>query len=323
MKAIQFKEYGTPDCLYLNDVEKPTPNDHEILIKLHASSINSWDLELLNGIPFANRVMFGLFKPKKVNTLGIDVAGVIEAVGKEVTKFQAGDEVFGDLSGYKWGGFAEYTCARESDLMHKPSNLSFEEAAAVPQAALLALQALHYKGSITKGQKVLINGASGGVGTFAIQLAKFYGAEVTGVCSSTKMDLVRSLGADHVIDYTKEDFSKKGELYDLIVDIKGFHSIFAYHRALNKGGKYAMVGGSTSLVNQVLFLGPLISLISDKKMGLMLHKANKGLDTIKKLLEEGKVKPVIDRRYPLHEVPDAMHYYAKGFAKGKVVINIL
>ena len=320
MKAIAFTKYGSPDFLKLKEVEKPVPKDDEVLVKVHAASINSWDWELLTGTPFANRVMFGLFRPKKINILGIDVAGSVEAVGKNVTQFCVGDEVFGDLSGYLWGGFAEYVYASEDALAFKPDNLTFEEAAAVPQAALLALQGLGYKGEITPGQKVLINGASGGVGTFAVQIAKSFGAVVTGVCSTGKMDLVRSLGADHVIDYTKEDFTKKGQLYDLIVDVKGYHSIFDYKHALSPGGIYAMVGGSSALVYQVMLLGALISMASNKKMGLMLHKPNKGLAFMKELLETGKVTPIIDRRYPLSETAEALQYFGEGHARGKVVI---
>jgi len=322
MKAILFNEYGTADLLHLEEVEKPVPKDDEVLVKVHAASVNSWDWELLTGTPFANRVMFGLLRPKKINILGVDIAGKVETVGKNVKRFRIGDEVFGDLSGYRWGGFAEYVCATENTLMLKPENLTSEEAAAVPQAALLALQALNYKGEVTADKKVLINGASGGVGTFAVQLAKLFGAEVTGVCSTSKMDLVCSLGADHVIDYTQEDFTKNGECYDLIVDVKGYHSIFDYKRALSPGGIYAMVGGTTALVNQVMFLGPLISMITDKKMGLMLHKANKGLDFMKELLEAGKVVSIIDRRYPLSEVPEAMRYFAEGRTRGKIVITM-
>ena len=322
MKAIAFTKYGSPDFLKLTEIEKPAPKDNEVLVKVYAASINSWDWELLRAKPFVNRLMFGLLKPKRLKTLGADISGEVEAVGKNVTYYQEGDKVFGDLSGCGWGGFAEYVCAREDAFATKPSNLTFEEAAAVPQAGLLALQGLRYYREVQPGQKVLINGASGGAGSFAVQMAKVFGAVVTGVCSTGKMDLVRSLRCDHVIDYTQEDFTKNGELYDLIVDINGYHSIFDYRRALRPGGAYAMVGGSSSLVWQLWLLGPLISMTSNKKMGLMLHKPNKDLAFMKELLESGKVVPVIDRHYPLSDVPEAMRYFGEGRARGKIIITM-
>ena len=267
--------------------------------------------------------MFGLRKPSKIKILGCDIAGIVEAVGKEVKQFKKGDEVFGDLSSCGWGGFAEYVCARDNTITLKPASMTFEQAAAVPQAGLLALQGLCYNGQVQPGQKVLINGASGGVGSFAVQLAKSLGAVVTGVCSTKKMDFVRSLGADHLIDYTQEDFTKNGQSYDRILDVKGYHSIFDYKRALSSKGVYVMAGGSTALVNQVMFLGPLISMTSSKKMGLLLHKANKGLDDLVKLIDSGKVIPIIDKTYSLSEVPEAMQYFGEGQHKGKVVISVV
>jgi NADPH:quinone reductase-like Zn-dependent oxidoreductase len=331
MKASVFTKYGSPEFFELKEVKKTTPRDDEVLVKIFAASINSWDWEILMGTPFVNRLMVGLLKPTKIQILGCDIAGRVEAVGKNIKRLQSGDEVFGDLSRCGWGGFAEYVCVPENALTLKPANMTFEQAAAVPQAALLALQGLR-QGQIQPGQlepeelqsaqKVLINGASGGVGSFAVPMAKLFGAEVTGVCSTKKMEFVRSLGADHVIDYTQEDFTKNGQCYDLILDVQAHHAIFDYKRALNPGGIYVMVGGSSALVNQLLFLGPWSSMIGNKKMGLLLHKANKGLDFMKELLEAGKVVPAIDKYYRLSEVAEALRYFGEGHAKGKVVITV-
>jgi NADPH:quinone reductase-like Zn-dependent oxidoreductase len=321
MKAIVWTKYGSPDVLHLGEAEKPTPKDNEVLIKVHAASINSWDWELLRGKPFVNRLLFGLLKPK-IKILGADIAGRVEAVGRNVKQFQPGDKVFGDLCECGWGGFAEYVCARENALALKPASMTFEEVAAVPQAAAMALQGLRDKGQIQPGQKILINGAGGGVGTFAVQIAKSFGAEVTGVDSTRKLDLLRSIGADQVIDYTQEDFTKSGQRYDLILDVAAYHSIFDYKRALSPKGIYVMVGGSSARIFQTIFLGPLISMTGSKKLGILAHKPNKGLDFMKELFEAGKVAPVIDRRYPLSEVPEALRYFGKGHAKGKVVITL-
>lgn len=322
MKASVFTKYGSPDSFELKEVEKPAPGDNEVLVKVFAASINSWDWEILIGKPFVNRVMAGLLKPKRIKILGCDIAGRVERVGKKVKHFQPGDEVFGDLSRSGWGGFAEYVSAREKALALKPAGMTFEQAAAIPQAALLALQALHHKGDVQPGQKVLINGAGGGAGTFAIQIAKSIGAHVTGVDSTSKLDTMRSIGADKVIDYTQEDFTKNGQCYDLIVDMMATHSISDYKRSLSPGGKFIMVGGSSALVNKLMFLGPWISMTGGKKLGLLLHKANRGLADLKALFEAGKVVPVIDRRYPLSEVPEAMRYFGSGKVAGKLVISI-
>ena len=322
MEAIVLTKYGSADFLQLQEVRKPIQKDNQVLIKVIVASVNSWDWEMLIAKPFVNRLMAGLIKPTRIKILGCDIAGRVEAVGINVKQFQPGDEVFGDLSSCGWGGFAEYVCAPETALAIKPDNLTFEQAAAVPQAGLLALQGLRDKGHIQAGQKVLINGAGGGVGTFALQIAKSFGAEVTGVDSAEKQQLMRSLGADHVIDYTEEDFTRNGQQYDLILDVTARHSIFDYKRSLGPTGIYVMVGGSSCLVYQLMFLGPLISLTSSKKTGLLLHKANKGMDFMKELLDAGKVKPVIDRRYPLREAAEALRYFAEGHAKGKVVITL-
>lgn len=324
MKASILTQYGSPDFFELQEVAKPMPGDADVLIKVHAASINSWDWEILMGKPFVNRIMVGLFKPTRIKIIGCDVAGRIEAVGKNVKCFQVGDEVFGDISACGWGGFAEYVCVSEkaNALALKPAKLSFDESAAVPQAAILALQGLK-KGRIEQVRNVLINGASGGVGSFAVPLAKSYGVEVTGVCRTSKMDFVRSLGADHVIDYTREDFTRNGQRYDLILDVQGHHSIFDYKRVLTRKGHYVMVGGASALIFQVMFLGPLISVTGSKKMGLLLHKPNAhDLDFMKTLIGTGRVTPIIDKCYSLNDVAEAFKYYGEGYVKGKVVITI-
>ncbi len=325
MKASVLTRYGSPDYFELKEVEKPIPKDNEVLVKIYSASVNSWDWEILIARPFVNRLMVGLLKPTKIKILGCDIAGRVEAVGKNVKLLKSGDEVFGDLSGSGWGGFTEYVCAPEDALALKPASLTFEQAAAVPQAALLALQGLR-KGKIKQGhtqsaQKILINGAGGGVGSFAIQIAKTFGADVTGVDSTEKMDMMRSIGADHVIDYTQQDFTKNGQHYDLILDVMAHHSIFDYKRALNPNGIYVMVGGATAIVNQLLFLGPWITMFGNKKMSLLFHKPNKGLDFMKELLDTGKVIPVIDRRYSLADVAEALRYFGEGHVKGKIVIT--
>ena len=319
MKAIVYTKYGGPEVLQIKEIEKPFPKDNEVLIKVYAVSINDWDWGLLHG-DFINRMLNGLLKPKK-KILGSDIAGRIEAVGKNVKQFQAGDEVFGDLSS-RWGGMAEYVCARETALALKPAVMSFEEAAAIPQAAMLAIQGLRDKGEIQKGQKLLINGAGGGVGTFAVQIAKLYGAEVTGVDSSAKLDMLRSMGFDHVIDYTKEDFTKNGKCYDLILDVKTNRSPFDYSRALCRHGIYVTVGGSMLRLLQALFFGPWISMISKKHIRIVALKPNKDLAYMNELFVAGKLKPVIDGPYRLEEVPEAFRIFGKGEHKGKLVITI-
>jgi NADPH:quinone reductase-like Zn-dependent oxidoreductase len=322
MKAIVYNQYGPPDVLELKEVEKPIPEDNQVLVKVHAASINYGNVVLLRGEPFLARFAFGLLKPK-YSIPGGDISGRVEAVGKNVKQFQPGDEVFGDLSGCGWGGFAEYVAVPENVLARKPANLSFEEAAAVPMAAITALQGLRDKGKIQSGQKVLINGASGGVGNFAVQIAKSFGAEVTGVCSPRNLDIVRAIGADEIIDYTKEDFTKKSQRYDLILAVNGYQPISAYKRALSQNGVYVMVGGSEKQLYQAMLLGPWISMTGSKKMGSILQRPNqKDLVFIKELLESGKVKPVIDRSYKLNEVPEAFRYFEEGHAQGKVVVTV-
>ena len=324
MKAMVNTKYGSPDVLQLKEIEKPTPQDNEVLVKVHAASVNAADWHLLRGKPFLMRLMgFGLLKPKN-KILGSAMAGRVEAVGRNVKQLQPGDELFGDLTRCGWGAFAEYVCASEDALALKPANVTFEEAAAVPLAAVTALQGLRAKGQIKPGQKVLIYGAGGGVGTFAVQIAKSFGAEVTAVCSTRNVDMVRSIGADHVIDYTQADFTKNGQRYDLIFAVNGYHSIFDYKRALNAKGVYVFIGGSIAAMFQAMFLGPVISMTGRQKMGSMgvAQPSQQDLVFMKELLEAGKVVPVIDRRYPLGETAEALRYLEEGHAKGKVVITV-
>lgn len=322
MKAIVYTKYGSPDVLEFKEVEKPTVKDNDVLVKIYAASLNAADWHIMRADPFFARFVFGLLRPK-FNIPGADIAGRVEAVGRNVKEFHPGDEVFGNLFECGLGGFAEYACATENALVLKPANLSFDEAAAVPLAAVTALQALCDKGHIQPGQKVLVNGASGGVGTFAVQIAKSFGAEVTGVASTGKLEMVLALGADHVIDYTKEDFTKNGQLYDLIIAANGYHPISDYKRALSPRGIYVMTGGSGMQMVEAMLQGSWISMTGNKKMGNLMMKSNKeDLIFMKELLEAGKVVPVIDRRYPLSEVADAMRCLEEGHARGKIVITV-
>lgn len=322
MKAFVYQEYGSPDVLELQEVEQPTLNENRVLVKIHAASVNAGDRHMMRGQPLPVRFLFGLFKPK-VRVLGSDIAGRVEAVGKNVRTFKPGDDVFGNLSACGFGGFAEYASVPESALMSKPPAMTFEEAAAVPLAGLTALQGLRDEGGIKPGQTVLINGASGGVGTFAVQLAKVFGAEVTGVCSTGNLDLVRSIGADHVIDYTRENFTRNGRRYDLILAVSGNHSILEYRRALNREGRYVMIGGALSQFFQAAFLGPVLSLSGRKKMsGMLLKSTPENQLLMKRLLEEGRVKPVVERRYAFRELPEALRHMETGRARGKVVVSL-
>src|SRR5437667_12628064 len=324
MKAIVNTHYGSPDVLQLKEVEKPAPSDHEVLVKVLAASAAAGDWHLLRAQPFLMRFTYGLLKPKH-QILGAAFAGRVEAVGRNVTQFQPGDEVFGDLSACGFGAFAEYVSVPENALALKPTRLTFEEAATVPVSAVTALQGLRDKGHIQPGQKVLINGASGGVGTFAVQIAKAFGTEVTAVCSTRNVDMVRSIGADHVIDYTQEDFTQNGQQYNLIFDAVGNRSVSDCKRALSPNGICAVAGFTTlSHLFQVLVLGSWVSRTGSKKIGLMktANPNKKDLLFIKELLEAGKVVPVIDRTYPLSEVPEAIRYLEEGHAKVKVVITV-
>jgi NADPH:quinone reductase-like Zn-dependent oxidoreductase len=322
MKAIVCTKYGLPDVLQLKEVQKPIPKDDEALVKVHAVSLNAADLETLRGVFIVRMVA-----PRKpmYKILGSDIAGRVDAVGENVKQFQPGDEIWGDLSyPLGLGAFAEYVCVPENALRLKPASMTFEEAAAYPQAAIVALQSLRDKGQIQPGQRVLINGAGGGMGTFAVQIAKYFGAEVTGVDSTRKLDMLRSIGADQVIDYTQDDYTKSGQRYDLILDVAAYRSVFDYRRALNPEGIFMMVGGSLATLLQVVFLGALISRMGSKRVGLNTWEPNKREDLalLAELFEAGKVVPVIDRLYPLNEVPEALRYFEEGHALGKIIITV-
>lgn len=322
MKAIVCTKYGSPDLLQLKELEKPVPSDDQVLVRVHAASLNAADAETLRGDLIVR--IAAPFRPM-YKVLGSDIAGRVEAIGGNVQQFQPGDEVWGDLSfPHGLGAFAEYVCVTENALAPKPVSMTFEEAAAYPQAAMVALQSLRDKGQIRPGHKVLINGAGGGMGTFAIQLAKHFGAEVTGVDHTRKLDLMRSLGADHVIDYTQQDYTKSGHRYDLILDVAAYRSVFDYSRALSPEGTFMIVGGSLTTLLQVVFLGALISRTGSKKLGINAWEPNKREDLafLAELFKAGQVVPVIDRRYPLRDVPEALRYLGEGRALGKVVIAV-
>ncbi len=319
MKAAIITHYGSEEALHYTEVAQPKAATGEVLVRVHAAAINSWDWEIIQGTPFANRLMAGLFKPSRLPIIGCDIAGAVEAVGPGVDGFAPGDAVFGDLSSAGWGGFAEYVAAPASALSPIPSGLNFVQAAAVPQAGLLAYQALHTHFSLRTGQRVLINGASGGAGSFAVQLARLEGAEVTGTCRTEKMDFVRSLGADQVIDYTREDFTRSCQQYDLIIDMQAHHSPRECAQVLTAGGLYQVVGGESGHILHTM----LLSLVRGRRYRLLLHRANRGLDRLSALLSSGAIRPHIDRVYPLAEAAEAMRYYGEGHARGKVVISML
>jgi NADPH:quinone reductase-like Zn-dependent oxidoreductase len=320
MKAIVYHKYGSPEVLKLEEVEMPTLTDGQVLVKVHAVSINGSDREGLIGKPLYAR-FGGLLRPRNP-ILGSDIAGRVEKVGRNIRQFQPGDEVFGEVPGYH-GGFAEYVCVPENRLALKPASLTFEQVAAIPQAGVIALQWIRAKGQVQPGQKVLINGAGGGAGTFALQLARLHGAEVTGVDNTGKLDFLLSLGADHVIDYTRDDFTKNGKQYDRILDVVAHRSVFAYQRALRPHGTYFFVGGSVTILFQILLLGPWISRTTGRNIRLLAVQPNRNdMLHITELCESGKIVPVIDRRYPLSEVPEALRYVGEGRAKGKVVITV-
>lgn len=325
MKAFIYEKYGLPqEVLQLKEVEQPTPKDDEVLVKVHAASVNAADWYLLTGSPFMTRLAAGGLSKPKNQILGSDIAGRIKAVGKQVQGFKVGDEVFADLSGCGLGGFAEYARVPAKILAKKPANVSFTEAAAVPMSAVTALQGLRDIGKIAAGKKVLINGASGGVGTFAVQLAKYFGAEVSAVCSRGKVDMVRALGADHVIDYTQENFTKNGKQYDLILAVNGFHPIGHYKRALSANGIYVAAGGQMSQIFQAMLLGSVVAMGTRKKLTNVMARVNApDLAFVAGLIEAGHVKPVIDRTYPLSQVPEALGYIGQKHAKGKVIITII
>ncbi|MCB9134431.1 MAG: NAD(P)-dependent alcohol dehydrogenase [Anaerolineales bacterium] len=323
MKAIICPKYGSPDILQLREVVKPVPQEDEVLIQIHAASLNSRDLRMLRANPFFMRLApGGLFRPKN-EILGADFAGQVEAVGRNVRQFKPGDEVFGYLPGATGRGtFAEYVCAKENFLALKPANLTFEQAAAVPEAAMTALQGLRDKGNLQPGQKVLIYGASGGVGTFAVQIARAFGAEVTAVCSTRNLKMARSLGANQVIDYTQEDFTRKGQRYDLIMAVNGYHPISDYQRALVPEGHYVVAGGAMRQLLEVAFQKRHNSSLGQKTSIVSLAQSQKDLFFLKELLETGKIAPVIDACYPMCKIAEAFWYFEKEHARGKVVISV-
>jgi NADPH:quinone reductase-like Zn-dependent oxidoreductase len=320
MKAVVYTRYGSPDVLRLADVDTPTPRGDEVLVKVHAVSLNASDWETLRGKPLYSRVA-GPFRPRH-NVLGSDIAGRVEAVGRHATLFEPGDDVFADILSHM-GGFAEYVCVPERALARMPSGMTYEEASALPQAGAIALQGIRDKGQVQAGQAVLINGAGGGAGMYAVQLAKLHHAEVTGVDNAEKLEFMRSLGADHVIDYTREDFTRNGRTYDLILDLAGHRSAFAYRRSLKPGGRYLYVGGSMATLVQVLLVGPLIGTSGGRKIRVLAVRSGaQYLAPIVELCQAGKIATVIDRRYPLSEVPEALRYLGEGHARGKVVVTV-
>ena len=322
MKAIVFEKYGPPEkVLAIREVEKPVPKENEVLIKIQATAVNDYDWSMVRGKPYVYRLLFGLFKPK-YPIAGMELSGVIEGIGANVEKLKVGDAVYGDISNYGFGTFAEYLCIHEKAVRRKPDAFSFEEAAAIPHAALLALQAMRDMGSIAQGQKILINGAGGGVGTIGIHIAKHYGCEVTGVDAGEKLDMMKLNGFDHVIDYQKENFTKNGEQYDLIVDCKTNQSAFSYLRSLKPKGKYVTVGGKPgSLINMLLW-GNIVSLFSTKKLQILALKPNEGLEYIEELFSQNKMKCVMDGPYAMEDIPGLIRYFGEGKHKGKVVIKM-
>ncbi len=321
MKAVVMERYGTPDVLELRDVAKPAPKADEVLVRVHAASVNDWDWGLLQGAPFVNRMLHGLFTPK-VQIIGGDIAGRVEAVGGDVKAFQPGDEVYGDLCMSGFGAFAEYACAPEAGLAHKPARMTFEQAAAIPQAGMLAVQGLIDVGRIESGQTLLLNGAGGGVGTFALQMATLHDVEVTVVDKPGKLDMLRDMGAAHVIDYLEEDFTKSGKSYDLILDVKTNRSPFAYARALKPNGTYVTVGGNIPRLLQALVLGPLMSRLYNKHVRIVTLKPNKDLAYMSELFEARKLVPVIDGPYKLADVPEAFRLFGTGDHKGKIIVTM-
>jgi NADPH:quinone reductase-like Zn-dependent oxidoreductase len=317
MKAIVYHKYGSPDVLRLEDIPTPVPGDNEVLVKVRAVSINSWDWDMLTGKPLEYRFFSGLLKPKSTKMHGCDIAGQIEAVGKNANHFHVGDKVFGDLSQGGWGAFAEFTCACENDLTLKPSSMTFEQAACLSHGGNLAVQGLIDFGQIKSGQKVLINGGCGSTGTLAIQIAKLFDVELTAVDRTEKLDMMLALGADHVIDYTIDDFTKSGRQYDLVFDVKTNRSIFDYQRALCPNGTYVTVGGKTSRILQLVLFGKLFK---KYKMHMVGYKANKDLNYLVELFEAGKINPAIDKCFPLEKTADAFRYFGQGRFKGKIVI---
>ncbi|MBT8293382.1 MAG: NAD(P)-dependent alcohol dehydrogenase [Eudoraea sp.] len=319
MKALVFTKYGSPEVLQLKEIEKPTPKENEVLVEIHATAVNDYDWSMIRGKPYLYRLLFGLLKPKH-QIPGMELSGTIVALGTNAELFKVGDAVYGDISTYGFGGFAEYVCINEKALVNKPDKMSFEEATAIPHASALALQGLVDTGDIKKGQKVLINGAGGGMGTFGLQIAKLYDAEVTGVDTGDKLKMMTEIGFDHIIDYKKEDFTKNGQTYDLILDAKTTRSTFDYLRALSSKGKYVTVGGYLNRLFPMFLLKPWISIFSKKRIHIVALKPNKDLNYISELFEAGKIRPIIDGPFNLSELPEAIQYFGEGRHQGKVVI---
>ena len=321
MKAILLKEYGLPQNLEIGEVTKPVPKDDEVLVKIHSASINDWDWGLVRGKPFIIRLFFGLRNPK-IYIPGVDISGIVEAVGDNVRSLKPGDEIYCDLSECWLGGFAEYVCVPETVLSKKPSNISHNDTSALPHAGLLALQGLVEMGKVKAGQRILINGAGGGVGTLGIQILKSYDVNVTGVDSTEKLELMKSLGYERVMDYRKTDFTATGEKYDLILDTKSNRSVFKYARALKKNGTYITVGGFMNILLGIFMIGPLISLFTGKKLSVLFHQPNKGLDRISELVEKGQIKPIVDGPYAFEKIPELIQYLGDGQHVGKIVVEI-
>lgn len=322
MKALVFTKYGSPEVLQLREIPKPTPKENEVLVKIHATAVNDYDWSMIRGKPHLYRLLFGLLKPKH-QIPGMELSGTIEALGTNAKSFKVGDAVYGDISTFGFGGFAEYVCINEKALVIKPDKMSFEEATAIPHAAALALQGLVDDGDIKKGQKILINGAGGGMGTFGLQIAKLYDAEVTGVDTGYKLKMMKEIGFDHIIDYKKEDFTKIKQTYDLILDAKTTRSSFDYLRVLNPNGKYVTVGGYLNRLFPMLLLKPWISIFSKKRIHILALKPNKDLDYISDLFEAGKMRPIIDGPFNFSELPMAIQYFGEGKHSGKVVIKLI
>jgi len=322
MKAIVHSKYGLPEnVLQIREVEKPSPKDKEVLIKIHATAINDYDWSMVTGKPLLYRLIYGLGKPKHP-TMGMELAGVVEAVGPNVEKHKVGDAVYGDISDYGFGSFTEYVSINENAVLPMPGYISFEEAAAIPHASLLALQGLRDKGNIDKGQNVLINGGGGGVGTIGLQIAKIHDCEVTGVDSGEKIEMMKSVGFDHTINYKRENFTKNGVQYDLILDCKSNKPPFSYLRSLKPKGRYITIGGKLTTLLNILFWGNLFKLFTSKKLQILTLKPNKGLDEIGKLFKQGKIKCVLDGPYALEEVPRLLQYFGEGEHKGKIIVNL-
>lgn len=322
MQAVVYEKYGSPEVLELREVPKPVPKDDEVLVKTFAAAVNSWDWDVLRGKPFIVRLIGGPIKPRNT-ILGLDIAGRIEAVGKNVTDFKVGDKVFGDISEYHWGGFAEYVCVSPTPLALKPPSLSFTAAAALPHAGVLALQGMRLQPTLKAGDKMLINGAGGGVGTIGIQLAKRMGVEITAVDRTDKLEMLKEVGADHVIDYTQEDFAQNGQQYDLIIDNVAQRSVRTYQRALTPTGAFVMIGGNMGLLLPVIIYGSLLSKFSEKKIGILAHKPNReDLNYLSAEVEAGRLAPRVDKVYKLREVPQALQYFGDGNCQGKLVIEL-